>query len=421
MEVAKHSKQGTPVKDPRGNSGSKTRKFSKLSENSNPNISATSSPLTKSSKSQKYSSKDPVVYSPVVYSPRNKLRERKFVVAKKKLKKERSDDSNPNVGVDCKCKEKSSGNSKKCLCVAYENLRASQEDFFKNKAETEVEVEVEEEAMNSVPEAGKVMNLVKAFERLLTTPNSKESDDRSDEKEQKEENDNNKKKKPLKWPSEFVLTAENLGLDRRFSASSSSSDSSSQGRASNGGRRSQRNSSECLGTTGGRRGEKRDKPTSQKPFKLRTEQRGKMKEGEFMKKIQEMMVEEEKQRIPIAQGLPWTTDEPEVLIKPHVKENTRPVDPRLRSEIRASERSEFDLQVAEKMILIEHYKMERERRDKMAEEEEIQKLRKELVPKAQPMPVFDRPFLPTRSSKNPTMAREPKLHMPRHKKTKFCI
>ncbi|PPS06727.1 hypothetical protein GOBAR_AA13935 [Gossypium barbadense] len=358
MEVAKHSKQGTPVKDSGGNSGSKTRKFSKLSENSNPNISA-----TKSSKSQKYSSKDPVVYS-----PRNKLRERKFVVARKKLKKERSDDSNPNVGIDCKCKEKSSGNSKKCL----------------------------------VPESGKVMNLVKAFERLLTTPNSKESEDRK-----------------------FVLTAENLGLDRRFSASSSSSDSSSQGsvssRASNGGRRSQRNSSESLGTTGGRRGTKQDKPTSQKPFKLRTEQRGKMKEGEFMKKIQEMMVEEEKQRIPIAQGLPWTTDEPEVLIKPHVKENTRAVDPRLHSEIRASERSEFDLQVADKMILIKHYKMERERRDKMAEEEEIKKLRKELVPKAQPMPVFDRPFLPTRSSKNPTMAREPKFHMPQHKKTKFCI
>lgn len=31
-----------------------------------------------------------------------------------------------------------------------------------------------------------------------------------------------------------------------------------------------------------------------------------------MKKLQEMMTEEEKQRIPVAQGLPWTTDEPEV-------------------------------------------------------------------------------------------------------------
>lgn len=37
-----------------------------------------------------------------------------------------------------------------------------------------------------------------------------------------------------------------------------------------------------------------------------------MKEEEFVKKVQEMMTEEEKMRIPIAQGLPWTTDEPEV-------------------------------------------------------------------------------------------------------------
>ena len=42
------------------------------------------------------------------------------------------------------------------------------------------------------------------------------------------------------------------------------------------------------------------------------QQRGKAKEEEFLKKLQEMMIEEEKQRIPIAQGLPWTTDEPEV-------------------------------------------------------------------------------------------------------------
>lgn len=31
-----------------------------------------------------------------------------------------------------------------------------------------------------------------------------------------------------------------------------------------------------------------------------------------MKKVQEMLVEQEKQRIPIAQPLPLTTDEPEV-------------------------------------------------------------------------------------------------------------
>jgi hypothetical protein len=32
----------------------------------------------------------------------------------------------------------------------------------------------------------------------------------------------------------------------------------------------------------------------------------------------------------------------------------------------------------------------------MAEEEEIGRLRKELVPKAQPIPYFDRPFIPRR-------------------------
>lgn len=42
------------------------------------------------------------------------------------------------------------------------------------------------------------------------------------------------------------------------------------------------------------------------------QQRGKLKEEEFMKKLRDMMTEEERQRIPTAQGLPWTTDEPEV-------------------------------------------------------------------------------------------------------------
>lgn len=39
-----------------------------------------------------------------------------------------------------------------------------------------------------------------------------------------------------------------------------------------------------------------------------------MKEEEFAKKLQEMTMEEEKMRIPVAQGLPWTTDEPEVTL-----------------------------------------------------------------------------------------------------------
>jgi len=42
------------------------------------------------------------------------------------------------------------------------------------------------------------------------------------------------------------------------------------------------------------------------------QQRGKVKEEVFEQKVQQMKTEEEKQRIPVAQGLPWTTDEPEV-------------------------------------------------------------------------------------------------------------
>lgn len=41
-------------------------------------------------------------------------------------------------------------------------------------------------------------------------------------------------------------------------------------------------------------------------------QRGSCKQEKFFKKVKEMMKEEEKLRILIAQGLPWTIDEREV-------------------------------------------------------------------------------------------------------------
>jgi hypothetical protein len=303
--IGKNTGAVTPVKDTRG-SRSKIQENHKLEENFNPNVShsspgpkSTSSPVIKSAKAKKSAVKNP---NPVGYSPRNKIRERKFVVAKKNSKKE-----NVGLKVDCKCKEKAGGGDiKKCLCVAYENLRASQEEFFKNRseqagqsdhlkgcdrAESELEEEIEkglmlqdlkvedgyegqvgesdtsplnesdsqigsstikrrrdkllEEARKSVPEpgSGRVMHLVKAFEKLLSIPSSKDSD----EKEEKEEEEN--KKEAMKWalpglqvpkvaetqfssssfcPSDLFLTSENLGLDSRISVSSSWD--SSQGR-----------------------------------------------------------------------------------------------------------------------------------------------------------------------------------------------
>ncbi|KAK4347799.1 hypothetical protein RND71_034138 [Anisodus tanguticus] len=500
------------------------KKCSKNSENLNPNVehspglskSCKSPSIAKSAmKNQKSVSRNPNTSQLTSPSPKNKIRQRKFVIAKKK--KLNTDNMNPTM-VCSKC-NKAGAEKKKCLCVAYETLRASQEEFFKNRGgndhdENEIEkldrdeslilkIQIDspvrhnlgrtivdkevtipvsisegelvesrdcsvtdelaekskkgvgsgekrgrerllEEVGQSVPDhsAGKVKHLVKAFENLLTIPKTNECEEKGKNDEKKEEEDS---RKGQKWalpglqppkiletqvssssfcPSDFFLTTESLGLDPRRASSLDSSHGcfSTSSRTSGGGRRSRRDSAESSGTFARRNWKRRQlKATSQKPFKLRTEERGKDKEEDFFKKVQQMVEEEEKQRIPIAQGLPWTTDEPECLSKPPVKEITRPVDLVLHSDIRAVERSEFDHQVAEKLSYIEQYKMERERLHKMAEEEEIRRLRKELVPKAQPMPYFDRPFVPRRSAKNPTMPRDPKFHIPQHKRIKCCM
>ncbi|KAF8408190.1 hypothetical protein HHK36_007332 [Tetracentron sinense] len=479
----------TPTKDPQS-SRSKISEISKFTENFNPNLSNGSplqkprnSPAIKSEKSKKSAPKS----LNQIASPRIKIPERKFVVVKRSSKTAASTDT-------CKCKEKmGGGNLKKCPCIAYENLRASQEEFFRNRSsiedtrdesknsaraeskEKEKNPIIEnmgtvygserksmesnrsstneqsnqypeenklssemgsskikrrrdkllEEARNSIPEAGsgRVLHLVKAFERILSLPSSKDS-------KGEEEEESEKIQKGLNWalpglqtrvpetqissssfcPSELVFNS----MDSRVSLSLDCS----QGRTSGGGRRSRRNSSESSGTFGGRNWKKKQlKVTKQQPFKLRTEQRGRFKEEVFFKKVHEMIMEEERQRIPVAQGLPWTTDEPEFLVKPTVKESTKPIDLKLHSDLRAVERAEFDHHVAEKLSLIEQYRMERERQQKLAEEEEIKRLRRgELIPKAQPMPYFDRPFIPKRSLKHPTIPREPKFHIPHHKK-----
>ncbi|RZC69366.1 hypothetical protein C5167_032562 [Papaver somniferum] len=192
-------------------------------------------------------------------------------------------------------------------------------------------------------------------------------------------------------------------------------------------------SSDSSGASDVRRWKKKQlKVNSQKPFKLRTEQRGKHKEEVFVKKVQEMLTKEEKQRIPIAQGRPRRTKGSgrnmndrdghmeftlvngviclgvyyklglsiaTHLIKPPVKYITRPIDLKLHSDVRAVERADFDTQVAEKLSLLAQHRMKKHRQQKLGEEEEVKRLRKELVPRAQPMPYFERPFIPKRSVK----------------------
>ncbi|CAM6088117.1 unnamed protein product [Calypogeia fissa] len=160
--------------------------------------------------------------------------------------------------------------------------------------------------------------------------------------------------------------------------------------------------------------------TSLEPFHLLTEERGVMKEYQFAKKLEEMFAEEERLRNPIAQGLPWTTDEPEIVPKPPVKDQTRPVEFRHYSDSRAIERAEFDNYMAERALYMEMQKQEAERLRQLAEQEEIKRLRREMVPRAQLMPFFNQPFIPTRSSKRLTVPKEPTFLNRQHKRAK-CI
>ncbi|XP_039159937.1 protein TPX2 isoform X3 [Eucalyptus grandis] len=67
--------------------------------------------------------------------------------------------------------------------------------------------------------------------------------------------------------------------------------------------------------------------------------------------------------------------------------------------------------VATKLYLMEQQKKYEEKLQKMIEEEEVRLLRKEMIPRAQLMPLFDRPFYPQRSSRPLTIPREPAFRM----------
>ncbi|KAK1279540.1 hypothetical protein QJS04_geneDACA003087 [Acorus gramineus] len=132
-----------------------------------------------------------------------------------------------------------------------------------------------------------------------------------------------------------------------------------------------------------------------------------MKEQALVRKLQESAAEERKNRIPIAQGLPLTTEKPQILPKPPLKEKTKPSKIKLHTEQRAARRAGFDDMVAYKMYSQEFLKRYQERLIKMIEEEDIKALRKEMIPKAQLMPLFDEPFFPQRSNRPLTIPREP--------------
>ncbi|PWA54862.1 TPX2-like protein [Artemisia annua] len=80
------------------------------------------------------------------------------------------------------------------------------------------------------------------------------------------------------------------------------------------------------------------------------------------------------------------------------KENTKFMEVKLQTKERAVRRAFFNYSVATKLYIMEQQKRQIERIQKIIEEEEVRELRKEMIPRAQLMPLFDRPFFPRRST-----------------------
>ncbi|KAE8703082.1 Protein TPX2 [Hibiscus syriacus] len=194
------------------------------------------------------------------------------------------------------------------------------------------------------------------------------------------------------------------------------------------------------------------------PFHLHTEERGAEKEKKFVREILEKQFEEEQARVPKATSYPYTTDYPvvcpsetrteavyktgtlpigesgeargedetrdgrkkeEALMRvfkaqPVLKEDPLPVPEKVRKPLtqveefdlnvnhRAVDRAEFDQKIKEKEMIYKRYREESEAARMIEEEKALKQLRRTMVPHARPVPKFDHPFCPQRSSKETT-------------------
>ncbi|KAG9152538.1 hypothetical protein Leryth_021040 [Lithospermum erythrorhizon] len=82
---------------------------------------------------------------------------------------------------------------------------------------------------------------------------------------------------------------------------------------------------------------------------------------------------------------------------PQTKESTKPQEMKLHTQQRAVQRALFNYSVATKLFIMDQQKKQVEKLQKMIEKEEVRMLRKQMIPRAQLMPIFDKPFCPQRS------------------------
>ncbi|KAK9004607.1 hypothetical protein V6N11_042070 [Hibiscus sabdariffa] len=206
------------------------------------------------------------------------------------------------------------------------------------------------------------------------------------------------------------------------------------------------------------------------PFHLHTEERGAEKEKKFVMEIIEKQLEEERARVPKANPYPYTTDYPVIPPKPEPKQCTKPEPFQLESLVRheeemkremeerkknekeeaqtrvfkaqpvlkedpipvpekvrkpltqvqefdlhvnhrAVDRAEFDQKIKEKEMIYKRFREESEAARMIEEEKALKQLRRTMVPHARPLPKFDHPFCPQKSSKETTKPKSPHLRV----------
>ncbi|CAN1230985.1 Protein TPX2 [Linum perenne] len=199
-------------------------------------------------------------------------------------------------------------------------------------------------------------------------------------------------------------------------------------------------------------------------------ERGAEKERRLAMELMRKQMEEELARVPKANPYPYTTDYPVVPPKPTPKPSTRPEPFELESLVRheeemqkemeerqrkereeaqmrvfkaqpilkedpipvpekvrrpltevqqihlhvdhrAVDRAEFDQKVKEKEMMYKRYREESEAAKMIEEEKAMKQLRRTMVPHARPVPNFEQPFCPKRSTKETTRPKSPRLRV----------
>ncbi|KAK2434701.1 hypothetical protein P8452_31770 [Trifolium repens] len=211
------------------------------------------------------------------------------------------------------------------------------------------------------------------------------------------------------------------------------------------------------------------KVTTPNPFHLHTEERGAEKEKKLIMELFQKELEEEATRVPKANPYPYTTDYPVIPPKPEPKQCTKPEPFQLESLVRheeeiqkeqeerlrmqreerkmrkfkaqpilkedpipvpekvrkpltevkefdlhlnhrAVDRAQFDERIKEKEVMYKRYREESEAARMMEEEKALKQMRKTMVPHARPVPNFDNPFCPQKTSKT-TKPKSPNLRV----------